>query len=376
MKVIRNMGDMFRRNKLQSLLFILFCFLFSPVGAQRLDDVSVHSKYIQAVDEYCPAPGQFVNAMPEYEEGDDAARMAQKCTESLANNQRDLVCLGGYGGYITFHFDHSIANIEGQRDFFIEGNAIKEASGSYEGGSSEPGIVMVAQDADHDGNPDAWYEISGSADVDSVGKVIYDYEITYSPNPMGDIPWTDNKGGSGVIERMSKYNITGRDQEYYPLWITGDIVRQGTLLPKNGVNTKPNAKNGHWVLMFLREGYADNKPNSDKTANSFDISWAVDKERQKVSLQYIDFVRVYTGLNQSCGWLGETSTEIAGAEDLHLDESVARIKELIAGIHSVAGDGQSVKASYTLDGRRCTDGHRGIRIVRLNNGTTKKFFLK
>ena len=347
-----------------------------PMLAQRLDDVSVHSKYIKTVDEYCPAPGQFINTMPEYEEGDDAARMAQKCTEALAGNQRDMVCLGGYGGYITFHFDHSIANIAGQRDFFIEGNAMKDESTDYPGGSSEPGIVMVAQDANHDGKPDQWYELSGSADVDSVGKVIYDYEVTYHPNPMGDIPWTDNHGGSGVIERMSKYNIAGRDQEYYPLWITGDIVRQGTLLPKNGVNTKPNTKNGHWVLMFLREGYADNKPSSDKTANSFDIAWAVDKERQPVSLAYIDYVRVYTAQNQRCGWLGETSTEIVGAEDLHLDESVARIQEMIAGIHTVGLDDQTVTASFTLDGRRCSDSHRGMRVVRLSNGTTKKCFLK
>ena len=361
---------------MKSFILPLFLFAFLPLSAQRLDDVATHSPYIQAVDEYCPAPGQFINTMPEYEEGDDAAKMVQKCTESLANNQRDLVCLGGYGGYITFHFDHSIANIEGQRDFYIEGNAIKEASGNYEGGSSEPGIVMVAQDANHDGKPDRWYELSGSADADSVGKVVYDYEITYHPNPMGDIPWTDNKGGSGVIERMGKYNVQGRDQEYYPLWISGDIIRQGTLLPKNGVNTKPNTKNGHWVLMFLREGYTDNMPNSDKAANSFDISWAVNQQRQKVSLDYIDFVRVYTAQNQTCGWLGETSTEIAGAEDLHLDESLARVRELLAGIHSVAGDGHTVKASYTLDGRRCDEGHRGMQIVKMNNGETKKLFIK
>ena len=42
----------------------------SPVGAQE------HSKYIQAVDEYRPAPGQWVNVIPEYEEGDTEADMA------------------------------------------------------------------------------------------------------------------------------------------------------------------------------------------------------------------------------------------------------------------------------------------------------------
>ena len=84
--------------------------------AQRMDDVAEHSKYIKVVDEYRPAPGQFVNVMPQYEQGDDALSMVQKCTESLANNQRSMVCLGGYGGYITCHFDHSIANVQGQAD--------------------------------------------------------------------------------------------------------------------------------------------------------------------------------------------------------------------------------------------------------------------
>ena len=43
-----------------------------------------HSKYIQAVDEYRPAPGQYVNDAPEYEEGDTEADMIRKCNERIA----------------------------------------------------------------------------------------------------------------------------------------------------------------------------------------------------------------------------------------------------------------------------------------------------
>ena len=140
---------------------------------QRMDAVTEHSKYIKAVDEYVPAPGQFVNTMPKYEEGDDAAAMVAKCTEAIAGNKRGMICLGAYGGYVTFHFDHSIANVSGQRDIYISGNAI--------GSGAEPGIVMVSKDSNHNGLPDdEWYELAGSADVDSVGKVVYGYEITYS----------------------------------------------------------------------------------------------------------------------------------------------------------------------------------------------------
>lgn len=39
-------------------------------SAQRLTSTSP-SKYLFAVDEYRPAPGQFVNTLPKYEAGDD-----------------------------------------------------------------------------------------------------------------------------------------------------------------------------------------------------------------------------------------------------------------------------------------------------------------
>lgn len=42
-----------------------------------------NSPYISRVYEYRPAPGQFVNTMPEYEPGDDAAAMAAKAGEQL-----------------------------------------------------------------------------------------------------------------------------------------------------------------------------------------------------------------------------------------------------------------------------------------------------
>jgi hypothetical protein len=170
---------------------ILLCAMLLPLlaQAQRMDDVAVHSKYIKAVDEYRPAPGQFVNDVPEYEEGDTEQDMIRKCTENLADNERHLVALGGWGGYITFHFDHSIANVPGERDFAVWGNAYQEMKNLVFGGMNEAGVVMVSQDVNGNGQPDdPWYEISGSCDVDSVGKVVYGYEVTYRRNPMGDIP--------------------------------------------------------------------------------------------------------------------------------------------------------------------------------------------
>lgn len=277
-----------------------------------------YSKYILAVDEYVPAPGQFVNSMPQYEEGDDAKSMARKCTEAIGGDKGGLVSLGAYGGYITFHFDHPIANVKGEKDLYIKGNTF--AASEYQGlkgGSSEPGIVMVSQDANGNGLPDdPWYELSGSADVDSVGKVIYGYQISYERSDMQNVPWTDNQGASGYVERNGFHQ-----QEYFPMWLPSPLKFKGTLLPRNGYNVGTSDQ-PYWFQFAFRYGYVDNLGNNDLEGCSFDIGWAVDAQRKPVHLSHIDFVRVYCAENQTCGWLGETSTELSGAEDLHLQESV------------------------------------------------------
>ena len=360
--------------------------------AQRMADVAEHSKYIQAVDEYRPAPGQYVNDAPEYEEGDTEADMIRKCTENLAGDYKNthIVALGGWGGYITFHFDHSIANIPGERDFAIWGNAYQEMKHLVFGGMNEAGIVMVSKDVNGNGLPDdPWYEISGSCDADSIGKVDYGYEVTYRQNPMGDIPWTDNRGGSGTIDRNHYHT-----QEYYPQWLPDGLTFSGTRLPDNMCDLSEmvdrNWSSWYYVLIGFRYGYADNLANftDDADANSFnyegcgiDISWAVDDRRQPVSLDFVDFVRVYTGLNQKCPqpeWWGETSTEIQCAEDMHLEKSLDAIRNALAGVRSVERGAWSEECGvrsedsrvYDLQGRIISPSSRLI----IRNG--KKYIIK
>jgi hypothetical protein len=360
-------------------LICLGLWLTMGLQAQRLDNVTQHTPYIVAVDEYRPAPGQFVNMMPKYEQGDDAARMAQKCTESLANNQRDMVCLGGYGGYITFHFDHSIANVQGQADVLILGNSNFE-------GNSEPGIVMVSKDENGNGLPDdTWYELKGSADADSVGKVVYGYTITYQrpTTEQADgktstiskditieqyVPWTDNQGQSGYVSK-NRYHA----QTYYPMWVNDDTMTFGphTLLPRNAHNTLVYPKE-NWILQPLAWGYVDNKPNADLEACSFNFDNAVEVvSRQPVVIDFVDFIRVYNAINQDCGWIGETSTEVTGAEDLHLDTSIQRVKDSLAGIRTLQTAPRSGDDCYDLQGRKTHAVGKGLYI---RNG--KKYFVK
>ena len=321
---------------MKKILMILALMGTLTAEAQQKRDKSDYNAYIEAVDEYLPAPGQFINIMPEYEAGDTKEKMAEKCATILkANSTGDkdnhgLVALGAYGGYITLHFDHSIANVEGSADLKITGNAFAEA-GNDKGGSSEPGIIMVSKDINHNWLPDdPWYELSGSADVDSVGKVDYHYEITYTRKPMESIPWTDSQGQSGVIARNQYHS-----QEYFPLWIDdAQLQFRGTLLPKSGVKSKTG-----FIQLFYRCGYVDNRPDD----TLFDIANAVD---------------------------GETSTEVEIVEDAHLTESLALI-DSATGIDAVHMQNRADGVCYDLTGRKVTPTHRGLYI---RNG--KKFIVK
>lgn len=292
---------------------------------------NAYSPYITSVPDFLPAPGQFVNSLPEYADGDTQSDMNKKALEAIGNNNKGMVSLGGYGGYVVCGFDHTIANVPGEYDFKVLGNAFyakdnPNPDASKNGGSCEPGIVMVAYDRNKNGVADAdeWYEIAGSEY--SKPTTIKNYEITYQ-RPAADhvavkgeeswnsdaeyIPWEDNQGNTGYVFK----NIYHR-QDYYPKWISDDVLTfSGTLLPNNAVDESGNGT--YWVLYFYDWGYADNYPNEEEKSN-IDIDWAVDADGNKVHLPGIDFVKIYTGVNQYCGWLGETSTEVMGVNDLHL----------------------------------------------------------
>jgi len=250
------------------------------------------SKFINRVYEYIPAPGQFVNELPKYEEGDDAASMCRKCEQAIANNAGGLVCLGGWGGYITFGFDHAVLNQEGY-DLQILGNAFT-MPGNMEYGSSEPGIVLVSRDDNRNGVPDdAWYELKGSLYDDPATQ--HDYTRTYT------------RAGDTL-------HNTFHQHPYYPQWIERDeMTFRGALLP-----SQSQTVSGQNVQRLLAYGYTDNKPNTDKEGTSFDLSWAVDGNGQLVLLDSVHFVRVYTAVDEVLELTGELSTEINGAVDLHV----------------------------------------------------------
>jgi len=359
------------------------------------------SPYISKVYEYRPAPGQFVNELPEYEEGDDENEMRIKAEECLVDHEQIMISLGGWGGYVVFGFDHTIPNVKGQYDFKILGNAFYASANPNDttalGGSAEPGIVMVSHDANGNGKPDdPWYELAGSEYHKSTTK--HNYSCTYYrpsashvATPNNDYPylndttyirWEDNYGQSGYVSR----NIY-HDQNYYPNWIEEDsYTLNGSRLRDNGQDESGSGQ--YYVLYCFDWGYVDNQPNnisSTDDANQknlhpseFMIDWAVDDEGNTVELPGIDFVKVYTGVNQYNGWLGEASTEVMDAWDLHmLDASGKEIPVGIDDLHqspltSNLSTINSETGIFTLDGVRVNDlSKSGIYIIKGRTKTKK-----
>lgn len=295
-----------------------------------------NSPYISKVYDFLPAPGQFVNELPEYMDGDSHEAILAKVEEQICGDKDPgMISLGGFGGYVVFGFDHPVANVEGAYDFKIYANAFM-AAGSSVGGSCEPGIVMVSVDANGNGlADDEWYELAGS----DYGKetTIKNYSITYykpdadkTPTPEGMmtdttyIRWTSSEGDEGYVMKNSFHN-----QSYWPEWYEGETIEfVGTKLADNAFDQSGNGT--YYVLTRLDWGYVDNYAND--IDEGFKIDWAVDAEGNPKHLTHIDFVKVYTAVNQYCGWIGETSTEICGAEDLHPDAEVV-------GVDAVDADG-------------------------------------
>lgn len=292
--------------------------LSAALGCIFTASAQVISPYASGVLEFQPAPGQYTNTtIGGYFTGDNTpAKLVYHADSLVANKQKSaLLSLGAYGGYITVGFDHTIPNGHSY-DFKVYGNMFA--------GNSEPGIVMVSKDTNGNGKPDdTWYELAGSVDA-SLLKT--NYQITYyrPDSTKANVTWKDNLGNTGTVDHNGYHS-----QAYYPLTVTADTLSfTGTLLPQNV------SQNGSsYSLTTYAWGYADNQPNTSYLSD-MKIDWAVDADRNPVSLDGIDFVRVYTGVNQKAGWLGEISTEFSTVEDLHQTYYTLDVNGLLSSSNS------------------------------------------
>ena len=352
--------------------------LVTAFAAMTVLTMWANHPWLTRVYEYRPAPGQFINTLPLARVGEPVDSVLARCRASICGRidtttqifqgqvitridtvwAESLISLGGYGGYVIVGFDHPVVNMH-TWDFDIQGNAFYSDM-MVSGGSCEPGIVMVGVDADGDGVPsdgDKWYELAGSEY--SHPKTQHDYTITYyrpdenkpkTPSATDHslidttyIRWTSNDvnpdSTSGYMSRNSFHM-----QPYWPLWLQGEetLTFSGSKVRCNALDIGGNDGNPYFVQFCFPWGYVDNLPNHpsrqpgvDGYNPGFKIDWAVDEQGRHVNLTHIDFIKVYNAVNQYCGWIGETSTEVAAGIDYHPD---AVMPVVIEG--DVNGDGE------------------------------------
>lgn len=283
-----------------------------PASAGRTAGAA-SSPFSNEVYEYTPAPGQFINEGGSIASAEAAIAYAQEqIRKNVEEGKNYYVSLGAWGGSIVVGFDHSIENKGGYNgyDFSITGNQFAQ--------SSEPGIVWVMQDTNGNGLPDdEWYELKGS----EYGKpeTLQFYAMTYY-RPKSDntaIQWKDNRGNAGQVERNNTHK-----QGYFPQWITDEsYTLYGTRLASN---TTQNPITGDYRNNPYDWGYADNAgrdqaagevADGNPRKNYFKIANAVNADGSAADLQYIDFIKVQTGISHNSGALGEVSTEVFSFED-------------------------------------------------------------
>lgn len=317
--------------------FMLFALISISLQAQN-------SPYITRVVEYRPAPGQHINRLFPTAAMSTTPENALLFANNMLTSQNDsrLLGLGAYGGYVIVTFDRPVVNVQGEYDFRTTGNNFY-VSNTTESAMAEPGIVMVCQDLNKNGVPDPdepWYELAGSAY--NHPETIHNYEITYY-RPVPDqqkknVPWTDNQGNSGEIIHIP----FATQSTMYPLWIEeNQMTFKGTKLPGN-IHHMEAVYDGVPTTIVVQQnfewGYADNNVNMfDSDTQSYTepiettglkIDWAVDSDGNPVHLDYVDFVKIYTGQLQQIMPLGDTSTELTGMGgviDLHPDAVLAGI---------------------------------------------------
>lgn len=280
-----------------------------------------HNPAVAKIWEFVPAPGQFVNTSG-FTTGD--ALIGAGSTTS------GMISLGGFGGYVVAGFDGPVPNDPRNPygvDFTIGGNAFAASAKGY---WSEPGAVMVMRDDNGNGLPDdTWYELAGSNYWFGTSRrnVTFTYEDPgYTSRYY--IPYTTSDGAHGCVPSNQFHQ-----QSYFPDPATYPDVKltDGNKLALTGthINAVYDLRAPSYIECYrpLGFGYCDNHATSGdltkarnpyyadengEPADGFDIDWAVDADGNYVHLDHIDFVKVYNSVNRQCGWLGESSTEVAG----------------------------------------------------------------
>lgn len=287
---------------------------------------SVFNEFSTRVYDYRPAPGTDVNLKPHIM----SSELSQEdvngvCARALSAGKS--VTLGGFGGYIVVGFDHMVVNVPGRSDFAVYSPAKRAA----------PGVIQVAYDANSNGVPDdPWYTIQdgeGSLVGESLSVTYY-----YSPKPVGPQVSAPKDGFPNpryiraVTGVGQEFYIPCKDEspsnEYWPIWLTDsdkELTYQGRVLSDLVTwEVKSDGTPFNVTQDVVWPGFFADNRQSEESDFEFDISDAVTDAGEPALLDGINFIRIYTGVNQQIPFYGGLSTEIVKIKDLHYAREKAK----------------------------------------------------
>ncbi|MDE7154093.1 MAG: hypothetical protein K2O00_06590 [Muribaculaceae bacterium] len=238
------------------------------------------------VIDYSPAPGQFINTLPQVNPGTSREDVIAK-VEAVFNGSDDaaVITLGAFGGTVTVKTAEPISGT-----FQVIGNAIPT--------QGEPGLISISAD----GNK--WYDIPGENYSKAKRTTVTYHRPADGASDQDYIRWETADGASGYLSRIPDFHT----QNYFPEWENSPTMTFTALrLPDN--LTFDN-KTLQYVLTPMN-GYADCFPNNNNRS-LIDPSKAVDNDGKPAPITSFSYIRVHSSTLQNCGPLGEASTEVGG----------------------------------------------------------------
>jgi len=281
-----------------SHIAVLVCLVAISCSEKQPDNYNPYTIVSCAeVLEFVPAPGQFIG------DGYVASTMEEACEYAYGRlTEGQYVSLGAFGGYIVAEFEHELLV---EPTIVVVGNSTQS--------SSEPGIIYYMYDSNRNGLPDdEWIEVQGS--LHGTDEEQHDYSVTYyKPSGAGqDVKWTDNQGAEGYVYRNEYHS----QESYYPDWIGEDSYML------SGVHLKSRAydqsgKGTMWVSPSYGSGYADNYSTEyTEFKNAVNNEFGETVLSQTANIFHVkgpvSFVKIQSAVLDSCGWIGEVSTEVCG----------------------------------------------------------------
>ncbi len=247
---------------------------------------------VDRIIDYCPAPATAY--VPDNPEPVESGAYDDQIYSGKTAWSR-FICLGGFGGYMTFAFDTPIVNDPNNPygiDFIVYGNGF---------GNSEPGNVLVSQDGV------TWYTLAGSMHYELTTDWNKSAKLINGSTVQAVQIATDESGTANVSPLLPIYGY----MDNYPC------------------SENANAEGSYDVTAVPGNPYDKRVERNSIIGDGFDLTWAVDANGKPVELDGIAYIRVQNAVDLTTGF-GTTSPEMGTLVRTKANEAATGVTDGLA----------------------------------------------